>query len=151
MTHEPVPLSGPLAEPYGRPLPPRLAAALTAAHAAELVATGSRRRPAFRLTRALLGGARKAGYHPAQLAAHLGVSITSIQTRGGNDDLIAADTFARLTGIDPATVDRWHAIGALSPPTTDHGNQDCYPASELIQALTRAHPAVDEGTRPADI
>lgn len=123
------------AEPYTRPVPPRLAAALAAAHAAELVATGSQRRFAFRVTRTLLGGARRAGYTPAQLAALLDVSIASVQTRGGSDDLIPGDTFAQLTGLDQALLDQWRQTGALPAPVRDDQGRDCYPASDLIRAL----------------
>ncbi len=108
-------------------------------------AGGDQRRPAFRLTRSLLGGARSAGYSAALLAKCLGSSITSVRNRDGSNGWIAGDVFAALTDLPPRAVDGWFADGALTQRVVGHTGRPCFPADELIRALGGVQAA---GGRP---
>ena len=125
------------ADPTARPLPDRLITALQRAHTAEQVAVGEQRRPAFRLTRALLGGARRAGYAPTLLAQTLGISIHAVRGRGGGDGWISRQVFTDLTDLPPGVIDSWATAGLLPARALDEIGRDCYLASELIRALGR--------------
>jgi hypothetical protein len=120
------------------PLPTKLIALLNNAHAAELAAVGHERIPAFRTMRALLGGARSAGYTAAQLAACLGVRTETLRARAGMDDWIRDETFADLAALQASTIRRWQRRGLLvRTQLDDEGRQRHHLASELIRALIR--------------
>jgi hypothetical protein len=112
-----------------------LVAALRRAHEAELTAVGERRRPAFRLTRSLLGGARAAGYPAGLLASCLGVSVGSVRTRG-SDGWIPAAAFAELAGLAIGDIHDWVRRGQLTETRAGAAGEDLYLASDLVRALT---------------
>jgi hypothetical protein len=118
------------------PPPERIIAVLRRAQAAELVATGRNRIPAFRTTRALLGGACALGYTPAQLADWLGMRTGTLRNRASADDWIHDRTFADLAGRRLATVQRWQRQGRLPNKQVDGVGQCYYLASDLLRALS---------------
>jgi len=123
--------------PAATVVPERLAAVLRRALDAEQSAAGNQRIPAFRLTRHLLGGARRAGYTTSQLAGCLGVSVESVRTRGGSDGLVAVEDFATLAELDPQTVDQWATDGLVQHTVADDPGRRHCDASELLRALDR--------------
>jgi hypothetical protein len=117
------------------PLPDVLARLLHRARDGERSAAGSDRVLAYRLTRALLGGAHVAGYRYGELAACLGVSVSSMRARAYSDDWVSQRVAAELTGLTQATLNRWRRQGRLAPRTSDrHGHMHVL-ASDLIIAL----------------
>ena len=112
-------------------VPEAVAALLLRAHAEEGTAAGAQRRPAFRLTRVLLGGAYEAGFSPSLLAGCLGVTPDAIRTRCVADGWVSREDAARIAGIDAETLDAWEAQGRL--PTGGVGGAIL--ASELVSAL----------------
>lgn len=123
-----------------RSLPADLAALLVRAHDAEQTETGAARIAAFRLTRALLGGAREAGFSAAVLAECLGVSVSTLQGRAYCDDWVREPEFSELSGIDVAALRRWRRSGRLPHRIKDDSGCTCYRASDLI--ATMANPPV---------
>jgi hypothetical protein len=136
-TLRPSPDQRPIAPPPA--IPPLLADVLQQARAEERSAAGDQRRSAFALTRALLGGARRAGYSAPRLSACLGVSLPSVSTRSGSDGWISAAAITRLADLPPGTVEQWQRAGLLTAANVDQAGQPCYLASELIHALTVHH------------
>jgi len=118
-----------------RPQPERIIGVLKRAHAAELAAIGPNRIPAFRTTRALLGGACALGYRPAQLAEWLGMRTGTLRNRASADDWICDQIFADLAGRQVATVRRWQRQGRLPNKQVDGVGQCYYLASDLLRAL----------------
>lgn len=147
MVAMPDPLVGPRPYPGVHSVPNRLAIVLQRAHAAELHAVGDERRPAFALTRALLGGARRAGYSAQRLAECLGVSLGSVRGRSGSDGWICLEAFCAVADLGPDTVNRWRDKGMLPTTTLDHAGQPCYLASELVRACLRDADEVQTGER----
>jgi hypothetical protein len=123
-----------------RRMPDQLVAVLQRAHIAELQAVGEHRRPAFRLTRALLGGAHRAGYSAACLAECLGLSLSSVRSRSGSDGWVSALAITQLADLAAGTVELWQAEGLLPSTVLDQAGQSCYLASDLIRALIGTHP-----------
>lgn len=118
-----------------RPPPEAIIAVLKSAHAAELVATGPNRIPAFRTTRALLGGACALGYAPPQLAGSLGMRSATLRNRASADGWIRDQAFADLADRQLATVRRWQRQGRLPNKHVDDVGQSYYLASDLLRAL----------------
>jgi hypothetical protein len=117
-------------------LPPRLAATLKRAFAAERAATGASRRPAFRATRYLLGAAFARGIDPVDVAALAGLVADSLRTRAANaDGIIPPKQFAALAQISERRITRWASEGLLPPMSTDQGGTTGYPARALVHAL----------------
>lgn len=110
---------------------------LRRALAAEQLAIGQERRPAFRLTRALIAGARFAGCTDTAVAGCLGISLNAVRTRGGSDEWIAVDDFIALTELAPSVIDQWASDGLLSLTRIDDDGRDFYAASQLMRALAR--------------
>lgn len=107
---------------------------LQRAHTAESLAAGTERTEAFRLTRALIGGARDAGYSAPQLAQCLGVTVATVVSRTARDEWISATVFADLAGIRNETIRRWRRQGRLPEPRLDNA-APVYRAGDLIRAL----------------
>jgi hypothetical protein len=115
-------------------LPLRVERALRGAQQAEQRAIGSERRPAFELTRNLLGGARRAGYSIRALADTLGVSVGSLRARASQDGPVSAQHVLELAGLPPNRLANWVGQGWLAPLEDGTGR---YLASDLIHALGR--------------
>jgi hypothetical protein len=112
-------------------LPMVVARLLRAAQEAENHAIGLDRRPAFQLTRHLLGGARRAGYPVRVLAETLGISVASLRARASSDGPVPGARVMALVGLDDATLGRWAEDGRLAPT----GDAGAYLASELVRLL----------------
>jgi hypothetical protein len=140
-TPDPTPRPSLKRQPIAPPpsIPPLLAIVLRQAHAEERSAAGDQRRSAFALTRALLGGARRAGYSAPRLSACLGISLPSVRSRSGSDGWISATDIDRLAEPAPGTIEHWRRAGLLTAANVDQAGQPCYLASELIYALTVHH------------
>lgn len=146
MAATPDPITAPPPTAVPRPMPVRLAAVLQRAHTAELQAVGEQRRAAFRLTRALLGGARRAGYSAPRLAECLGLSLSSVRSRSGSDGWVSASAITQLADLAAGMIEQWQVGGLLPTTNVDQAGQSCYLASDLIRALIATHPASE---RPA--
>jgi hypothetical protein len=118
-----------------QPLPPDVAAVLVRAHDLERIETGHGRIAAYRLTRALLGGAREAGFSASVLAECLGVSVSTLQGRAYSDGWIREPEFAALSGIDIDAIRRWRRSGRLPRRVKDDTGCTCYRASDLITTM----------------
>jgi hypothetical protein len=114
----------------------RILQVIQAAHLAETDARGPERRPAFRVTRYVLGGAARLGISPALVGAVLGVRADTVRTRMGVDGLIDAGTFAALAGVTETDIGDWERNGLIHWDRSDHGGVHGYRASELLRALT---------------
>lgn len=116
-------------------VPNRVAAVLRKARAAEQVASGRGRIPAFRLTRYLIGGARWAGCTDPAIAECLHISLGSVRTRGAGDGWVDAGDFLTLAELSPQVLQRWASEGILRRTVTEPDGRAFYPASELLLGL----------------
>jgi hypothetical protein len=112
-----------------QPLPPNVAALLMRAHDLEQIETGQDRIAAYRLTRALLGGARAAGFSAPVLAQCLGVRVSTLQGRAYSDGWVKA------TDIGNDAIRRWRRSGRLPRQIKDETGSTCYRASDLLTAM----------------
>jgi hypothetical protein len=119
---------------YGR-LPGPLVKILQRAHTAELAAAGPRRRPAYRVTRELLGGAIGIGYTASALADCLGTTAQSVRTRASRDGWVAATTIQDLADIGPETIAEWRATGLLPNERRAPTGESYFPAVDVIWAV----------------
>lgn len=103
----------------------------------ESQATGANRIEAFRLTRALIGGARDLGYSAADLATCLGVRVSTLEGRTERAAWINAAAFAELAGIRLDTIGRWRRCRRLPEPRVEDA-RPFYRASDLLGALIAA-------------
>jgi hypothetical protein len=120
---------------YGAALPEALYAALRRAHRAELTATGEHRRPAFRVTRTLLGGARQAGQPCTLLADCLGVSVASVRARAGSDGWLTTAEVVSVSGLSAQRIKECVALGWLPPPHLGAGGEELHLASHVVRAV----------------
>ena len=115
----------------------RLAMPLRRALAVEQVAIGPERRPALRLTRSLIAGARFAGCTDTAVSECLGISINAVRTRGGSDGWIAVDDFIALADLDRTVIEQWITDGRLPTAATGADGRHSYAASQLMRALSQ--------------
>lgn len=116
-------------------LHPRLADLLCRLQAAERGATGSDRRPTFRLMRDVLGAALALGVPARVLADCLGTTPGSVRNRAGRlDALVPAALVTELTGLTPSRLDRLSG-GRLSDGPHGPDPSPGYPTSVLVRAL----------------
>lgn len=118
----------------GLPLHPRLEAVLRRLQAAERAAVGEDRRPAFKLTREVLGASVRLGVPTPVLAACMGTSRASLRNRASRvDGVIPAELVRQLTDLTPRQLDRL-SRGEL----TRGGNladRPEYPTIDVVRAL----------------
>jgi DNA-binding transcriptional regulator YiaG len=126
-------------------LPTDVVIVLQRARALERSETGHSRIEAYRLTRALLGGAREAGFSAPQLADCLGVSVSTLQGRAYSDDWVSEPVFAELSGVGVDAIRRWRRCGRLPHRSRGEDGDTCYLASDLI--TTMVNPPARRTTR----
>ena len=102
-------------------------------HRAELAATGSDRRAAFRRTRAAIGAAIAVGIPAGALAECLGVTVASIRNRAAHTGgTITAEEVRQFTPLSLT------AINKLTSPELRKVNEDPEPhyrISDVVNAL----------------
>lgn len=121
-------------------LQPLLAAMLRAAHYEELTARGAARRPAFRLTRDLIGAAIRAGVPTGRIAECFKVSVASVRTRASSaDGETTAATIEQLCGLTPAQLSGLStvALHARSAPC----GVPTYRVSDLVRTVLAVRSA----------
>lgn len=127
--------------PSAHPSQETLIHVLQAAAAAELAATGSARRRAYRTTRHLLAGAVRLGLSRRAIAAVLGVHVDTIRSRSLNDGLVTAPDFAALTGVPEGRIIGWEETGRIRQEGPDPAGSFGYRASALLAQLTLEEPS----------
>jgi hypothetical protein len=134
------PRAGPPTPAPPASLPVELAELLHRARDREASAVGAGRVAAFRLTRALLGGARAAGYSVRQLADCLAVSPSSMRARCYSDDWVNEAVFAELAGLDAAVVQQW-----LLPGGREAGHRQARAAALIVALVRPVSDCADDG------
>lgn len=115
-------------------LNPRLAELLRKLHHAEIMASGPHRRPAFRITREVIGAALALSVPAHQVADCLGITVGTLRNRTARtDSLIHAKTIEQLTGLSPADINR-ESQAELRPAQEDNGITG-YRVAHLVRAL----------------
>jgi len=127
-------IDGPVG-PRRRALSPEVADLLLRAQAIEKAQTGADRNAAFRLTRALLTGARRAGISMRELAECLGVTVGTLRTRAYSDEWISEAVFVELSGVPVDVLRRWRRAGRLPHRVTGADGYTYDLAHELVVAL----------------
>lgn len=120
-----------------RPWPPALSSVVLRAHQAETEASGPERRMAFRRTRALITGARLAGFSLHDIADLLGIGIGSVRNRAGDVGVVGAEDITALTGLGPDRIEQWRRLGWLADPVVGPDGRELYAADDLVRALCR--------------
>lgn len=113
-------------------LPPVLEEMLLGCQAFENTATGSSRRGAFRITRALIGALLADGYSVHTIAELLGVTSGSVRSRGATITTVPAAALTAVPGLANAQLDSW--LETNTPPGAD-GTID------LRKFVASVHPA----------
>jgi hypothetical protein len=108
---------------------------LQRALAAERIASGPQRRPAYRVTRELLGGALEVGYSPLDLSVCLGISAASIRTRISTGGWLATSTLAELADIGAEQIQHWRSEGLLPNERSAPSGESYFAAADVIWAL----------------
>lgn len=116
-------------------LHPRLAEFLQRLHQSELIATGAHRRPAFRLTREVIGAALDEHVSITELATCLDVTVGSVRGRAERTGAtITAAAISSLTGLTPRRINQ--RSRARLCPVVGHGQDEGpYRVIDIVRAL----------------
>ncbi len=126
--------------PANTELQPFLAELLRRLHQGELTAEGPDRRPAFRLSREVIGAAIAQGVPARQIAVCLGVTVGSIRDRRSNaDGLMEISEVEHLTGLTPEAINQRSSVRLKL--AHDH-IVETYLISDVVRAvLARPEPS----------
>jgi hypothetical protein len=117
-------------------VPDRVCLMLRRARRAELVARGSNRRIAYRLTRELIGGAVAVGYTTAALADCLRMSAPSVKSRTSPGGWLSSETVQRVAGVDADTIAAWRAAALLVDHRSTETGEVFFTAAEVMHAVS---------------
>jgi DNA-binding transcriptional regulator YiaG len=131
-------VDGPLGQ-RRRALSSEVADLLLTAQAIEKAETGAQRNAAFRRTRALITGARRAGISMQELADCLGVTVGTLRTRADSDEWISEADFALVSGVSAEVLRRWRRAGRLPHRATGADGCAHFLAHDLIVAFADTH------------
>jgi hypothetical protein len=117
-------------------VPDRVCLVLRRVRRAELVARGSDRRIAYRLTRELIGGAVAVGYTTAALADCLRMSAPSVKSRTSPGGWLSSETVQQIAGVGADTIAAWREATLLIDHRSIATGEVFYTAAEVMHAIS---------------